>query len=87
MIRIIEDLTADWNYLDERIERVTDEIEALARADEGCQQLITNPGIGPIISTAMVAAIGNGAAFFERRFVADRGSALTSGLSVDSRIG
>ena len=62
MIRIIEDLTADWKYLDERIEKVTDEIEALARADEGCQQLITVPGIGPIISSAMVAAIGNGAA-------------------------
>jgi transposase len=34
MIRIIGDLIDDWKYLDERIERVTDEIEALARADE-----------------------------------------------------
>ena len=67
MIRIIGDLMADWNYLDERIERLTDEIEALARADEGCQQLITVPGIGPIISSAMVAAIGNGAAFCKGR--------------------
>ena len=67
MIRIIEDLMADWNYLDERIERVTDEIEALAGADEGCQQLITVPGIGPIISSAVVAAIGNGAAFCKGR--------------------
>jgi transposase len=31
MIRIIGDLMADWKYLDERSERVTDEIEALAR--------------------------------------------------------
>ena len=31
MIRIIWDLMADWKNLDERIERVTDEIEALAR--------------------------------------------------------
>ena len=44
MIRIVGDLIADWRYLDERIERVTDEIEALAHADEGCQQLITVPG-------------------------------------------
>jgi len=58
---------ADWNYLDERIDTVTDEIEALARADEGCQRLITVPGIGPILSTAMVAAIGNGAAFCKGR--------------------
>lgn len=67
MIRIIGDLMADWSYLDERIEGVTDEIEALARVDEGCQQLITVPGIGPIISSAMVAAIGNGAAFGKGR--------------------
>jgi transposase len=59
MIRIIGDLIADWRYLDERIERVTDEIET--------QQLITVPGIGPIISSAMVAAIGNGAAFCKGR--------------------
>ena len=50
MIRIIWDLMADWKNLDERIERVTDEIEALARADEGCRQLITVPGIGPATS-------------------------------------
>ena len=45
---------------------MTDEIEALARADEGCQRLIMVPGIGPIISV-MVAAIGNGAAFAKGR--------------------
>jgi transposase len=67
MIRIIGDLMADWCYLDERVARVTDEIETLARADECCQQLITVPGIGPIISSAMVAAIGNGAAFCKGR--------------------
>ena len=32
-------------------------------ADESCRQLMTVPGIGPIIASAMVAAIGNGAAF------------------------
>jgi transposase len=67
MIRIIGDLMADWCYLDERVARVTDEIETLARADECRQQLITVPGIGPIISSAMVAAIGNGAAFCKGR--------------------
>ena len=67
MVRIIGDLMTDWKYLDERIEGVTDEIGALAHADEGCQQLITVPGIGPIISSAMVAAIGNGAAFCKGR--------------------
>jgi transposase len=67
MIRIIEDLSGDWGRLDERIEHVTAEIEVLARGNEGCQQLMTVPGIGPIIASAMVAAIGNGAAFAKGR--------------------
>src|SRR6188508_3317915 len=33
MVRIIEDLANDWRRLDERIERLSEEIEALARAD------------------------------------------------------
>jgi transposase len=67
MVRIVGELIADWEYLDERIERVTDEIECLARADENCRRLMTVPGIGPIIASAMVAAIGNGAAFAKGR--------------------
>src|SRR5439155_21696027 len=67
MARIIEDLIGDWSRLDERIESVTDEIEALARGDEGCGRLMTVPGIGPIIASAMVAASSNAAAFAEGR--------------------
>src|SRR5262245_64731737 len=67
MVRIIGELIGDWEYLDERIERITDEIEGLARADESCRRLLTVPGIGPIIASAMVAAIGNGAAFAKGR--------------------
>ena len=39
----------------------------MARADVSCGQLMTVPGIGPIIASAMVAAIGNGAAFAKGR--------------------
>jgi transposase len=67
MVRIVEDLVGDWSHLDERIENVTDEIEALARDDESCRQLMTVPGVGPIIASAMVAAIGNGTAFAKGR--------------------
>lgn len=63
MVRIIEDLAQDWHRLDERIDSVTSEIEALAKSTETCRHLMTIPGIGPIISSAVVAAIGNGAAF------------------------
>jgi transposase len=34
MIRIVVDLAGDWRQLDERIEAVTDEIEALAKSDD-----------------------------------------------------
>jgi transposase len=67
MIRIVADLSSDWRRLDERIEHVTEEIEVLAHSTETCRQLMTVPGIGPIIASAMVAAIGNGAAFTKGR--------------------
>jgi Transposase IS116/IS110/IS902 family len=67
MLRIIEDLAGDWRRLDERIEGLSSEIEALARQDKGCERLMTVPGIGPIISSAMVAAIGTGDAFAKGR--------------------
>jgi transposase len=67
MIRIIEDLSSFWRRLDERIEHVTAEIELLASDSEPCRQLMTVPGIGPIIASALVAAIGNGAAFAKGR--------------------
>src|SRR5215831_15423945 len=63
MVRIVSDLAGDWRQLDDRIETVTDEIERLAKADDSCRRVMTVPGIGPIISSAMVAAIGNGSAF------------------------
>ena len=63
MVRIVEDLTGDWRRLDERVERLSDEIEAIARQDAGCERLMSVPGIGPIISSVMVAAIGAGDVF------------------------
>jgi transposase len=43
MVRIIEDLAGDWRRLDERIEGLSDEIEAIARQDAGCERLISVP--------------------------------------------
>jgi len=67
MVRVIEDLADDWRRLDERIEGVSSEIEVLARRDAGCERLMSVPGIGPIISSAIVAAIGAGDAFSKGR--------------------
>jgi hypothetical protein len=63
VIHIVSDLASDWRQLDDRVEIVTDEIETLAKADDSCRRVMTVPGIGPIISSAMVAAIGNGSVF------------------------
>src|SRR6187431_3292118 len=67
MVRVIEGLAGDWRRLDERIEDLSGEIEAIARQDAGCERLMSVPGIGPIISSAMVAAIGAGDAFTKGR--------------------
>src|ERR1700757_2457116 len=47
MINLIGDLSQDWRRLDERIARVSTEIEALAKQDESCQRLMSVPGVGP----------------------------------------
>ena len=67
MARAIEGLAGDWRWLDQRIEELSNEIEELARRDPACVRLMSVPGIGPIISSAMVAAIGTGDGFSKGR--------------------
>jgi transposase len=67
MVRVIEELAYDWHRLDERIEGLSSEIEELAKRDAGCERLMSVPGIGPIISSAMVAAIGTDDSFSKGR--------------------
>jgi len=67
MVRAIEDLAGDFRRLDERIEGLSNEIEAVARQDAGGARLMSIPGIGPIISSAMVAAIGTRDSFKKGR--------------------
>ena len=67
MVRGIAELSGDLRHLDERLDDVTTEIETLAKADDTCQRMMTVPGIGPVISSAMVSAVGDGAAFGKGR--------------------
>ena len=55
MVRVIENLAGDWRRLDERIESLSGEIEAVAGQDAGCERLMSVPGIGPIISSERCA--------------------------------
>ncbi len=67
MSDLIVGLYEDWLWLDERIETVTREIEQIGHSEANCQRLMSIPGVGPMISTAMVAAIGTGEAFARGR--------------------
>ncbi len=63
MSDLIVGLYEDWLWLDERIETVSKEIEEISRKEESCRRLMAIPGIGPLVSTAIVAAVGTGEAF------------------------
>ena len=65
MVRVIRDLAEDWRRLDERIDQLSDQIAVLPRQD--CERLMSVPGIGRIISSTMVAAIGTGDALSKGR--------------------
>jgi len=67
MSDLIVGLYEDWLWLDERIETVTREIEEISRREANCRRLMSIPGVGPMISTAVVAAIGTGEAFARGR--------------------
>jgi transposase len=60
---LLDQLWQEWKQTEIDIESVTDEIERISTEDERCRRLRQIPGFGPLVSTAMVAAIGNGAAF------------------------
>jgi transposase len=67
MMHLIEDLAGDWRRLDERIEGLSTDIANVVAQDAACERLMTMPGIGPIISSATVAAIGTGDVFSKGR--------------------
>ena len=56
--------------LDKEIDSVSTEIHEIAKDSELCRRATTVPGVGPIIASAMVAAIGSGQAFGKGRDLA-----------------
>ena len=67
---LLDRLRRRWRALDEEIEEVTGLLTDYARKSELCQRACTVPGVGPIVSTAMVAAVGNAQAFRRGRDMA-----------------
>jgi len=56
-----------WKQIASDGQAISDEIERISDEDVRCRQLRQIPGFGPLVSTATVAAIGNGAAFRRAR--------------------
>lgn len=60
---LLDRLWQEWKQTEIDIKAITDEIERISNEDARCRRLRQIPGFGPLVSTATVAAIGNGAAF------------------------
>ena len=60
---LVERLWQEWKQLDVDIANMTDEIERISNENALCRRLRQIPGFGPLVASATVAAIGNGAAF------------------------
>ena len=60
---LLQRLWQEWQQLETDIQAITDEIEDISQENALCQRLRQIPGFGPLVSTATVAAIGNGVAF------------------------
>lgn len=63
MQRFVGDLVAEMRELDARIAAFDREFKAMSRADEATRRLQSIPGIGVLNGTAIVAAVGDAAAF------------------------
>lgn len=64
---LLPQLKSELEQLAERIKEADDAMELTSREDDACRRLIAIPGIGPVTATALIAAIGNGAAFRKGR--------------------
>src|ERR1051326_8614865 len=67
MRKLLAHLWQEWKALNTEIDSVSDEIGTIAENDVSCKRLRRIPGVGTLVATATVAAIGNGAAFRKGR--------------------
>jgi len=67
MRRLLDFLWQEWKGLQSQIESLNTDLEQIASSHPSCVRLQQIPGVGPLISTAVVSAIGNGAAFKKGR--------------------
>lgn len=66
---IINDLYELFQTVDQLIKNYDRKVEALVKSQADCQRLMRLPGVGPLIASAFVMAVGNGSEFRRGREV------------------
>jgi len=69
---LLERLWQEWKQMEVDIKAFTDESKRISNEEARCRRLRQIPGFGPPVSTATMAAIGNGTAFRRGRDFAAR---------------
>jgi transposase len=64
---LLAQLRQELDHLQMRIDEADAAINKIAGDNDACRRLVAIPGIGPVTATAIIAAIGNGAAFKKGR--------------------
>jgi transposase len=64
---LLAQLKLELDQMALRIDEADAVLNKTAHENQACQRLVAIPGIGPITATALIAAIGNGAAFRKGR--------------------
>ena len=67
---LLAELQLELEQLAEHIQQMDSAIQHTVKENEACQRLTTIPGVGPVIATALIAAIGNGSGFRKGRDLA-----------------
>jgi transposase len=70
VVKLICDMRTQWSELDRRIEEFNKEFAAFVKADEAARLLVSIPGIGVTIASALIAAIGKAESFAKGRDLA-----------------
>ena len=65
--RLLARLADDLRYLDARVEEYDNEIAVIAKEVPAARRLMALQGVGPVIATALVAALGSGDEFTKGR--------------------
>lgn len=68
--QLLAKLQDELVHLDERVKELDQQVKALSERNEECRQLQTIPGIGPLIATALIGAVGDASVFKSGREMA-----------------